>query len=47
MKCEECESENTEIRKKSDKGCLNYVVHCLDCGKDRLPTQEERANFNK
>jgi uncharacterized Zn finger protein len=47
MKCDKCGSENTKVTQKSDKGYLTFVIRCLDCGDDRLPTPQERSEFNK
>lgn len=46
MMCERCKSKNTEIINKQMNGAWFFVIHCRDCGEDRLPTAEERVNFN-
>lgn len=46
MKCHDCGSTHTQYIQKTMNGHWYFVVHCLNCGKDRLPTNEERSAFN-
>jgi transcription elongation factor Elf1 len=46
MNCEKCGSENVEWKTIDKNRHFVTVLLCKDCNHDRLPTNEERRNFN-
>jgi uncharacterized Zn finger protein len=46
MSCDKCKSENTEWITARRNDHFLTILKCKDCGEERLPTIEERENFN-
>jgi uncharacterized Zn finger protein len=44
--CEQCGSENTKWETVRRNDHFLTILQCKDCGYERLPTAEERDNFN-
>jgi len=42
MTCDKCGSENTEVKTVDKSRHFIMVIHCKDCGEERLPTAKER-----
>ena len=46
MICDKCGSKNTEWTTVDKNRHFLTILKCRDCGEERLPTPEERENFN-